>query len=67
MQTWTTLDLPEFHKTLLDGGAQMGIFSAMLARLTLLPGIIATLRNLKRVAQHPNRVLVTVLCNERKA
>ena len=67
MQTWTALDLPEFHTTLLDGGGKYGIFSATLARLTLLPGRIATLGNLKRVAQHPNRVRVTVLCNERKA
>jgi hypothetical protein len=56
-----------FQEDLLDVGRQTGIFSAMLARLSAFPGIIATLGDLERLAEHRDRILLAVLGNERKA
>jgi hypothetical protein len=38
----------------------------MLGNLPVFPGIIAALRDLKRLAEQLDRVLVTVFCNELK-
>src|SRR2546430_10858092 len=66
VNAWAAIDLTILQENLLDLSAEAGIFSAMLARLAASPGIIATLRDLKRLAEHRDRVLLTVLCNERK-
>jgi hypothetical protein len=55
------------QEDLLDSGAQTGIFSAMLARLSSAPGIIATLGDFERLAEHGDRILLAVLGNEREA
>jgi hypothetical protein len=39
----------------------------MLARLSAFPGIIATLGDLERLAEHRDRVVVALLGHERKA
>jgi hypothetical protein len=43
MNAQAAVDLTVFQEDLLDVGAQAGIFSAMLARLSTFPGKIATL------------------------
>ena len=67
MNARTAIDLAMRKVDLLDVGAQTGIFSAMLARFSAVPGIIATLGDLERLAEHRDRVVVVVLGNERKA
>jgi hypothetical protein len=66
MNPRTPIDLTMIQEDLLNVGGQAGIFSAMVARLSVLPGIVAADRDLKRLAEHRNRVLVAVLSNERK-
>src|SRR5258708_19582048 len=67
MNARAAIDLTMLQEDLLDVGAQTGIFSAMLARLSAFPGIIATLGDLERLAEHRDRVVVVLLCHERKA
>ena len=67
MNARAAIDLAVLQKDLLDVGTQAGIFSAMLARLAVFPGIIAALGDLKRLAEHRDRVVGAVLGNERKA
>ena len=52
---------------LLDVGAQTGIVSALLARLSAVPGRLATLGDRERLAEHRERGVVAVLGQERKA
>jgi hypothetical protein len=66
MNTWTPIDLTVIQKDLLDEGFQSGILSLVLARLAVTPSIVATFGDLKRLAEQPDRVLLTMLCNERK-
>ncbi len=66
MNAWAAIDLTMRKVDLLDVGGQTGIFSAMLARLSAFPGIIATLGDLERLAEHRDRILLAVLSNERK-
>jgi hypothetical protein len=66
VNAWTAVDLAVFQENLLDCGGKLGIFWAMLGNLPVFPGIIATLGNLKRLAEQGDRVLVAVLCNELK-
>ena len=67
MNAWAAIHLTMLQKDLLDVSTQTGIFSAMLARLSAFPGIIATLGDLERLAEHRDRVVVVVLGNEWKA
>ena len=46
----TPIDLAMIQKDLLNFGCKLGIFSAMSGSLPAFPGIIATLRDLKREA-----------------
>ncbi len=66
MNAWAAIDLTMRKVDLLDVGGQTGIFSAMLARLSAFPGIIATLGDLERLAEHRDRILLAVLSNEGK-
>jgi hypothetical protein len=61
------LDLAMVQEDLLDVGAQSGSFSALLANLPASPGILAAFGDLEGLAEHRDRVLLAVLCNERKA
>src|SRR6266516_6756160 len=54
------------QENLLDFGGQPCIFSAVLGGLPVFPGVIATLGNLQRLAEHCDGVGVSVLCNELK-
>lgn len=65
MNARTAVDPPMVEENLLDQSGKLGIFSAMLARLTVLPGIIAALGNIQGRAQQRDRVLLSVLRNER--
>ena len=67
MNARTAVDLAMLQEDLLDVGTQAGIFSAMLARLSDFPGIIAALGDLKRLAEHRDRVVMAVLGKEWKA
>ena len=67
MNARAAIDLVMLQEDLLDVGAQTGIFSAMLARLSAAPSIIAALGDLQRLAEHRDRVVTAVLGNERKA
>src|SRR5690242_19121816 len=67
MNARAAIDLAMLQEDLLDVGAQTGICSALLARLSALPGIITTLGDLERLAEHRDRVVVALLGNERKA
>ena len=64
MNAWTPIDLAMIQENLLDFGCKFGIFSAMLAHRTASPSIIATLGNLKHLAEQRDRVLMAVLGNE---
>ena len=66
MNAGAAIDLAMLQENLLDLGGEFGIFSAMLARLSAFPGIIAALGDLQCLAQQGDRVLLTVLSNERK-
>jgi hypothetical protein len=66
MNPWAAIQLAMLQKKLLDLGCDAGIFSAMLARLSVLPSIIATLRDFKGLAEKRDRVLLRVLRNERE-
>jgi hypothetical protein len=66
MNAWAAVDLAMVQKDLLDFGGQAGIFSAMLARLSVLPGIITALGDLKRFAEHRDRIPLALLGNKRK-
>ena len=67
MNARAVIDLAMLQEALLDVGAQTGIFSAMLDRLSAFPGIIVTLGDLERLAEHRDRVLLAVLSYEWKA
>ena len=67
MNARAAIDLTMLQEDLLDVGGQAGIFSAMLARLSANPCILATLGDLERLAEHRDRVVIAVLGNERKA
>ncbi len=67
MNARAAIDLTILQEDLLDSGTQTGIFSAMLARLSAFPGIIATLGDFERLAEHCDRILLAVLGNEREA
>ena len=56
MNARAAIDLAILQEDLLDVGAQKGIFSAMLTWLSAFPGIIATLGDLERLAEHRGRV-----------
>jgi hypothetical protein len=66
MNTRAAIDLTMLQEALLDVGAQTSIFSAMRARLSTFPGIIATLGDFECLAEHLDRVVVVLLGNERK-
>jgi hypothetical protein len=74
MNARAAIDLAMLQEELLDLSTQAGIFSAMLAWLSAMlawlsaaPGIIAALRDLQRLAEHGDWVVVAVLCTEREA
>ena|SRR5215468_9510079 len=66
MNTRTAIQRASVQENLLDLGCKTGIFSAMLAGRTASPGVVATARDLKRVAEYADRVLLTLLGNEGK-
>ena len=66
VNAWASINPTILLKKLLDLGGEAGIFSAVLARLTVQPGVIATLGNLKRLAEDTDGILLAVLRNERK-
>ncbi len=66
MNAWTAIDLAVFQEQLLNFGGEMGIFSTMLGRLSVFPGILATLRHLKGLAEHGDGIVVALLCDEGK-
>jgi hypothetical protein len=66
MNARTSIDLAVRKVYLLDFGCQSGIFSCVLTRFAAPPSIVATFGNLKCLAEQPDRVLLALLCNERK-
>ena len=67
MHAWTAIDLAMVQEDLLDVGGQSGIFSALLAWFAVFPGILAACRDLQRLAEHRDWVLLTMLGKERKS
>ena len=66
MNPRAAVELTMLMENLLDTSCEPGIFSAMLGGFPIFPAIIATLRNLKRLTEERNRVLLLVLCNKLK-
>ena len=67
MNAWAAIHLAMLQENLLNVGTQAGIFSAMLARLSAAPGVIAALGDLQRLAEYRDRVVLAVLGNKREA
>src|SRR5260221_13078920 len=61
---WAAVDLTMVQKNVLDFGRKLGIFSALGAHRAVSPGVIATDRNIERLAQEGHRILLTVLGNK---
>jgi len=66
MNPWTPVKLAMILENLLDTSCKPGILSAVLGGFPVFPAVIASLRNLKRLAEQRDRVLVLVLCDELK-
>jgi hypothetical protein len=66
VNAWTPIELAMLQKDLLNFGCKSGIFSAMLAGLSVLPPIIATFRNVECGAENRYWVLLFVFGDELK-
>src|SRR5579875_2353985 len=66
VDTWTAIHLAIILVDLLDVGSEPGIFSRVPGSFPMLPGIIATLGHVQRLAEQRDRILLAVLGDERE-